>query len=81
MVFFWYQQKVTSKISNTGIEIEQCRYLHFIANGPVWRAKFFQRDSFKIFLPYLELPASVFPLQATKAPSHNVVWFWSLRWG
>jgi len=62
--------KIASKKTiNTGIEIEQCRYLHFTAKRLVWRAKFFQRDSSKVFLPDLELPASVFQRLAAKARS------------
>jgi hypothetical protein len=68
------------KKSNTGIEIEQCRYLIFKAKPLVWRAKFLQQDSSKVFLPYLELPASVFQRLAPKAPDRKAVCDWPWRW-
>jgi hypothetical protein len=33
-------RKMRQKIRNTGIEIEQCRYLYFMAKRLIWPAKF-----------------------------------------
>jgi hypothetical protein len=62
---FWCEQKDVKKQSNTGIEIEQCRYLYFIAKKGGLASDIFQQEYFQGF-PII-LRAACVPVPATNA--------------